>query len=161
MQAVRSRIQPCSLAHYKIHQTARTPMRVYRSCPLALSHRAQVLNLEPPPCMRMLEPLYHPLQRVPSRICRPSTRHLVKTGHSLVPTAFAFAGGRGADGGRERGAAQASKQATDAIVIPKNKGGELTAVAPSQGPYNFPFISDAGLSGWKGILLAALAVIHS
>ena len=27
-------------------------------------------------------------------------------------------------GGRERGAAQASKQVTDAIVTPKNKGGE-------------------------------------
>ena len=43
-------------------------------------------------------------------------------------------------GGRERGAAQASKQVTDAIVItPKNKGGEWTADAPSQAPYNFPF----------------------
>ena len=42
-------------------------------------------------------------------------------------------------GGRERGAAQASKQVTDAIVTPKNKGGEWTADAPSQAPYNFPF----------------------
>ena len=34
---------------------------------------------------------------------------------------------------------QASKQVTDAIVTPKNKGGEWTADAPSQAPYNFPF----------------------
>ena len=34
---------------------------------------------------------------------------------------------------------QASKQATDAIVTPKNKGGEWTTDAPSQAPYNFPF----------------------
>ncbi len=34
---------------------------------------------------------------------------------------------------------QASKQATDAIVIPKIRGEKWTAVAPSQGPYKFPF----------------------
>ena len=37
--------------------------------------------------------------------------------------------------------AELRKQASDAIVTPKNKGGEWTADAPSQAPYNFSFHS--------------------
>jgi hypothetical protein len=49
---------------------------------------------------------------LPSRICRPSTCHLVESEHSLVPTALLpLPSPEG--GGRERGAAQASKQASD------------------------------------------------
>ena len=92
---------------------------------------------------------------LPSRIRKPWTCHLAKFEHSLLPTALLPLPSPEA-GGRECGAAQASKQVTDAIVTPKNKGGEWTADAPS--PIIFLSLSDAGLSSWKGIALAALAV---
>ncbi len=66
-------------------------------------------------------------------------------------------------GGRERGAAQASKQAckqaTD--VVGKVRGEHGRLLHPRRAPIIFLLLSDAGLSGWKGILLAALALIHS
>ena len=55
------------------------------------------------------------------------------------------------------------KQVADAIVTPKNKGREWAADAPSQAPYTVIFLSlsDAILSGRKGIALAVLAVFLS
>ena len=58
--------------------------------------------------------------------------------------------------------AELRKQASDRCNRnSKKKGGEWTADAPSQASYIFLSFSDAGLSGWKGIGLAVLAVSFS
>ncbi len=56
---------------------------------------------------------------------------------------------------------QAGKQATDAIVIPKIRRENGRLLHPRGPPIIFLSLSDAGLSRWKGTLLAVLAAFHT
>ena len=76
---------------------------------------------------------------------------------SLLPYSLCL-GRRAEGGGRERGAAQASKQASDRCNRNSQKGENGRLTHPRRPPIIFLSLSDAGLSSGKGIALAVLAV---
>ncbi len=96
-----------------------------------------------------------------SRICRPSTCHLVTFGHSVVgPHCLCLRPPSPEGGGDERGAAQASRRQMH-WYLPRIERENGRLLHPRRPPMIFLSFSDAGLSGWKGILLAVLAVFHT